>query len=301
MSIIPTSWDVQAAAGEPRALIRVRNLQTTLGAAAGQDAWGRQGRAQPAVLSAEAVLTTPFAEAAVTDSVAGDTVHYGTLSKALLSSIGSWCEPKESQPAAGSLDDVLAGLWLDLTGQVVSSGQSSPLADPARTEAVLLSADVVRRLTVTVLLPKASLNGDGASLTITGLLAPQGTVGALAARTLRLHRLRVPTLVGVHPHERTAKQAVVMDVALDRYDGLQDAYPKLEAFVVKLVEASAFETLEALGTHIARAILQEFRPQGPMPDDRLPAWYVHVTLEKPIAVPFADAPVVEVRMAAEHL
>ncbi|CAK7213895.1 hypothetical protein SBRCBS47491_001961 [Sporothrix bragantina] len=296
-----TAWDVQAAAGEPRAVIRVRNLQTTLGAAAGQDAWGRHGRAQPAVLSAEAVLTTPFAEAAVTDSVAGDTVHYGTLSKALLSSIGSWATPKENRPEASSLDDVLAGIWLDLTGQIVANGQSTPLAAANEARAALLTAEVVRRLTVTVLLPKASLVGEGASLTTTGLLAPQGAVGAIATRTLRLHRLRVPTLVGVHPHERTAKQAVVMDVALDRYDGLQDTYPQLEAFVVKLVEASSFETLEALGTHLARAVLRDFRPHGPLPDNGLPAWYVHVALEKPIAVPFAEAPIVEVRMAAKHL
>ncbi|CAK7233533.1 hypothetical protein SCUCBS95973_008626 [Sporothrix curviconia] len=303
---LPTAWDVQAAAGEPRAVIRVRNLQTTLGATAGQDAWGRHGRAQPAVVSAEAVLATPFAEAAVTDSVAGDTVHYGTLSKALLASIAGWAAHSEKRPAASSLDDVLAGLWRDLTGQVVAGGQSTAAAGK-EAGAALLTAEVVRRLTVTVLLPKASLVGEGASLTTTGLLAPQGTVVgaagavAIAARTLRLHRLRVPTLVGVHPHERTAKQAVVLDVALDRYDGRQDAYPRLEAFVVRLVEASSYETLEALGTDLARAILREFRPHGPLPDNGLPAWYVHVALEKPIAVPLADAPVVEVRMAAEHL
>ncbi|CAK7565614.1 MAG: hypothetical protein SEPTF4163_003536 [Sporothrix epigloea] len=297
----PTAWDVQAATGEPRAVIRVRNLQTTLGATAGQDAWGRHGRAQPAVLFAEAVLIKPFSEAAVTDSVAGDTVHYGTLSKALLSSIGSWSTPKENRPAASSLYDVLACLWTDLTGQMVASGLSVPLIATTEAKAVPLKADVVRRLTVTVLLPKASLVGEGASLTITGLLSPQATNEAIASRTLRLHRLRVPTLVGVHPHERTAKQAVVMDVALDRYDVLQDAYPKLEDFVVKLVEASAFETLEALGMHVARTILREFRPHGPLPHNGVPNWCVHVALEKPIAVPFADAPVVEVRMTAEHL
>ncbi|CAK7265907.1 hypothetical protein SEPCBS119000_001747 [Sporothrix epigloea] len=296
----PTEWDVQAATGEPRAIIRVRNLQTTLGASAALDAWSRSGRAQPAVLSAEAVLVKPFAEAAVTDRVAGDTVHYGVLSKSLLASISKW----SSLDTHGimdfcSLQDVLRGLWRDLTGQQVADGLSTPAQ--AVTKAVPLTAEVVRRLTVTVLLPKASLVGEGASLTTTGLLAPQGGGEAIATHILRLHRLRVPTLVGVHAHERTAKQAVVMDVALDRYSGPRDIYTMLESFVVKLVGASSFETLEALGTHVARSILREFRPYGTLPGESLPEWYVHVALEKPIAVPFAEAPVVEVRMAAEHL
>ncbi|CAK7199249.1 hypothetical protein SEUCBS139899_001923 [Sporothrix eucalyptigena] len=292
---LPTAWDVKVATGEPRAVIRVRNLNATLGETAGQDAWGRNGRVQPALIAAEAVLTAPFTEAAVTDSVANDTVHYGTLSKALLKSIGRWEVTASKETAPGSLGDVLAGLWLDLTGQVAAGGQTTGLASK-----VLLRADVVRQLAVTVLLPKASLVGEGVSLTTTGLLAQDGEA-APASKTLRLHRLHVSTLVGVHPHERTAKQAVVIDVALDRYDDLRDSYAQLESFVVQIVEASSFETLEALGTHLARKILREFRPHGPLPDDGLPSWYIHVALEKPIAVPFADAPVVEVRMAAEHL
>lgn len=293
----PTAWDVQAAAGEPRAVIRVRNLQTTLGPGAAQDAWGRNGRPQPAVLSAEAVLAAPFPEAADTDRVAGDTVHYGTLSKAVLVSVKRWSDERE---VPRSLLEVLSGLWIDLAGQMVVNGATAIINGPDQPP--LLSASVVRSLSVTVLLPKASLVGEGASLTSTGILtgAAEGPA-PIASNTLRLHRLRVPTLVGVHPHERTAKQAVVADIALDRFNGLTDVYTQLEAFVVQILETSAFETLEALATHVARKILHEFRPNGPFPGSGLPPWYVHVALEKPIAVPSADAPVVEVRVGAEHL
>ncbi|ERS95140.1 hypothetical protein HMPREF1624_08350 [Sporothrix schenckii ATCC 58251] len=298
----PTAWDVQAAIGEPRAVIRVRGLQATLGPGAGQDAWGRNGRPQPAVLSAEAVLAAPFPEAANTDQVAGDTVHYGTLSKAVLKSLKRW---DEERPPTGLLH-VLDGLWIDLTGRMATGAKpSSPDAPPSQDPSQnppLLSASVVRSLSVTVLLPKATLVGEGVSLTSAGVLAraAKGTA-PIASNTLRLHRLRVPTLVGVHPHERTAKQAVVADIALDRFTEYEDVYTRLEAFVVQILETSEFETLEALATHIARLILLRFRPNGPFPGPDLPPWYVHVSLEKPIAVPSADAPVVEVRMGAEHL
>lgn len=77
------------------------------------------------------------------------------------------------------------------------------------------------------------------------------------------------------------------------------------------MEKSSFETLEALGTHIATRILDDFRldrdlgqqPQQQQQDGnganqsmRDRGWQVRVTLEKPIAVPFAECPAVEVRM-----
>ena len=293
------SWSVLAAAGEPRATIRVRNLQATLGAGAAQDAWGRSGRPQPCLMSAEVALASPFPEAAVSDSVAQDTVHYGTLSKAMLKSVGQW-QAEAAQPK--TLGDVVNSLWVDLTGSTVTGEAATPSAGKA-----VLDVAATSRLTVAVLLPKASLVGDGVSLTATAVLGA-GAAAAAASETgnptrkpwvttLKLHRLRVPVLVGVHPHERTAKQAVWTDVSLDGYGApsdLVDEYPLLEALVVRELEASSFETLEALATHLGRTILEW--GQAKSSTNAPPAWNVHVTLEKPIAVPFADAPIVEVRM-----
>lgn len=288
------SWAVLAAAGEPRASIRVRNLQATLGAGAAQDAWGRNGRPQPCLMSAEVALASPFPEAAVSDSVAEDTVHYGTLSKAMLKSINQWQVAKEGQTR--TLGNVVDALWVDLTGSTVAGEASSPSAGKA-----VLNVTTTSRLAVTVLLPKASLVGDGVSLTATAVLgAGAASTGAKPwATTLKLHRLRVPVLVGVHPHERTAKQAVLADVSLDGYGApgdLIDEYAPLEALVVRTLEESSFETLEALATHLGRIILEW--GQASSKTKSPPTWNVHVALEKPIAVPFADAPIVEVRMGA---
>ena len=72
------------------------------------------------------------------------------------------------------------------------------------------------------------------------------------------------------------------------------------------MEKSSFETLEALAAHVADKILGDFRIPGNGGDDdqssrtttRDRGWQVGVRLEKPIAVPFAECPVVEVRMGA---
>ncbi len=246
---LPTAWEIRAAAGEPRAVIRVRNLQTTLGALAGSDAWGRTGRPQPALLSAEVMLAAPFSEAVDTDTVAADTVHYGTLSKAMLKSIAHWEQAPAGQTANGaeqatvpcSLRPVVDKLWADLGGHPGDTPSSA-----------VLQPGVARYLSVSVRLPKASLAGDGVSMTMSGILGtPAATTNGEGARrsqypsvpavTLCLHGLRLRTLVGVHPHERTAKQTIVADVTLDGYGGNSDEYAGFEALVVRVCSYSIID------------------------------------------------------------
>ncbi|KAJ8121720.1 hypothetical protein O1611_g10026 [Lasiodiplodia mahajangana] len=91
---------------------------------------------------------------------------------------------------------------------------------------------------------------------------------------------------------------VVVDVEIDRFDAYEDIHTELEGAVVKILELSSFETLEALGTHIANKILDEFRIGDSPQPMRERGWQVRVCLEKPIAVPFAECPSVEVRVNA---
>lgn len=57
----------------------------------------------------------------------------------------------------------------------------------------------------------------------------------LYAISLRLHDLRVPTLVGVNENERLARQFVVATVTLDKFNPVaEDHYTALEALVVKV-------------------------------------------------------------------
>ncbi|KAL8370659.1 hypothetical protein RB595_000837 [Gaeumannomyces hyphopodioides] len=298
---IRSSWHARAAAGEPFAVVRVRNLQATVHAA--QDAWGRSAKAQPLLVSAEVSLGDPFEASSAADKVAADTVHYGILSKAILASLERYQQPpgRDTEPAGAddgrSLRGVLETIWSGLTGLTVEGARSPSRAGD---KAPLLDTSRVRSMSVTVTLPKASLLGDGVSLTATSVFEQDGSLQRVAVFgiCLRLHGLRVPTLIGVNPNERLAKQFVVTEIEVDKFDYAPDAYTTLEALAVKIIGESTFETLEALGSHLARTIISDFKPLAAQTYSGPLGWQVKISMEKPTAVPFADAPSVEIRAGA---
>ncbi len=55
---------------------------------------------------------------------------------------------------------------------------------------------------------------------------------------------------------------------------------------------SSYETLEALGTHLTVAIATHLHAEHVPPRDG-GGWNINISLEKPIAVPLADAACVE--------
>ncbi|TGJ82551.1 hypothetical protein E0Z10_g6199, partial [Xylaria hypoxylon] len=249
--------------------------------------------------------------ASARDAVNAETVHYGNLSKTLLGGMKLFSVPSSSSEKAKTASDkegdsgvphtadVFEILWVKMTGRVVDGSRVALPLD----QVPFLDATRLRSLALTIHLPKASLLGSGVSLTTTACFADAGDLAGEEkrnplrsyARSLRLHGLHVPTLIGVNSNERTAKQMVVVDVEIDRFDVREDIHPELERVVVETLESSSFETLEALGTHIANQILDEFRIGDSPQTMRERGWQVRVCLEKPIAVPFADCPSVEVR------
>lgn len=60
--------------------------------------------------------------------------------------------------------------------------------------------------------------------------------------------------------------------------------------------ASSFETLEALAMKLMRTISNHLRNTFEPLQGEAAGWEVCITLEKPIAVPMADASCVELRM-----
>ncbi|KAK8049812.1 hypothetical protein PG994_011542 [Apiospora phragmitis] len=306
-----TNWQVAAGAGEPIAVVRVHNLQGTL--PVGRDAWGRANKAQPALLSTEVSFQQPFHAAAAGDNVAsGDTVHYGNLSKRLRESLDrlSATPPKNPDAAAPahkadaaggigpgpSAADAFEMLWVGLTGRVVDGSRRALPLD----QVPFLDAGKLRSLTLTVDLPKASLLGAGVALAVTacfkmGLGEEKANPLQSYARSLRIHSLHIPTLIGVNANERQAKQMVVADVEIDRLDTTSDIHPEVEKLVFETMESSSFETLEALGSLLADKILNDFKIGDEPKTARERGWQVKVSLAKPIAVPFAECPAVEIK------
>lgn len=225
-----SSWTVRHAAGEPLAVVRVRNLQTTV--VGPQDAWGRGRMQQPLQVTAELHFSRPFGAAAAADNVtSGDTVHYGELSKLILACVDRSNQHAELADASIDLRVLLEMIWIVLTGRNVDGVDAEPEAAP------LLDRSRLRFISLTVSLPKASLLGEGVSLTASNVYAPF-TVGPAALSMyglcLKLHRVRVPVLIGVNPNERQAKQFVVVDVEIDKLDYYPDIYCELEKIVVQV-------------------------------------------------------------------
>ena len=211
-------------AGEPCAIVRVKNLQSTVSSAS--DAWGRQDRPQPVLVSVEASFRQKFLTSATSDVVSADTVHYGVLSKEIL----KYLEGRAKEPAtAGNglgLRNIVEGMWTRLVG--------CNLAAESQAEDVLLKPAKLRHLAISVKVPKGTLLGGGVSLTATATFGE----GAMlpAALALKTHELRVPTLIGVNDNERKAKQVVVASIEIDKYQSLEDEYVSLEALVTKVCE-----------------------------------------------------------------
>ncbi len=104
--------------------------------------------------------------------------------------------------------------------------------------------------------------------------------------TAGLHGLRVDCIVGIHPHERAATQAVLFDIDLDydfaaaaTADAIGDAvdYSRAAALVTALAERRAFQLIETMAEETATMLFAQF-PQ---------ARRVRIEIRKPAAVPAA--------------
>ncbi|KAK3905849.1 hypothetical protein C8A05DRAFT_30307 [Staphylotrichum tortipilum] len=287
-NLLPTPH-LHALFPSPPAAVHVRNLHTTL-QHAGHDAWNRAHKAQPCTLSASVLFSSPFAAAARDDRLGEETVHYGSLSKELLGAVGVmegvW--KNEGGERERGVGDVVGGLWTAMTGLGFDMEEAP---EGWKGEGVLIRMGRVRLFSVTVGLPKASLLGEGVKLTAAAVF--EGGRVKARARALEVSRLRVPTLVGVNKNERLAKQVVVVTVVVEGFTRGEDVYVEIEADVVKAMEESSFETLEALGAHLAQRVLTSKWHEG--------SWGVLIRMEKPTAVPMADCPIVEVRATRESL
>ncbi|KAJ6446018.1 dihydropteroate synthase [Purpureocillium lavendulum] len=333
MSAVPPRnlWQLHVAVGEAPAVVRVRNLQATVKGP--NDAWGRRGRLQPILVSCKVELRQPFSGTSSADALASDTVHYGQLSKAILASLdrlaSETCspEPPASAPATAaaqsagasssaaassstwplSLCEVLTYIWIDLTGFYPNGrpvdaddedGDGHAVPTPsAATTPFIRNLRSVRCIELTGHLPKASLVGDGPSFTFTGVFGNDlvGTSMRIYGRTLRLQNLRVPTLIGINDNEREARQAAIVSVEVDNYEAHFDIFNKLESKIVDRLENSSFGTLEALASDLAETITLYLRLEREEPMDGSGS-QLKIIVEKPIAVPFADAPSVELRV-----
>lgn len=319
--------EVMASAGYSfkHSTINVKNLQSN--ALVGTDLWGgrdsknRSNRFQPMLLSLGVSLRDRFNAAAQNDRLDDGTVNYSTLSKTVFKVLKSRGADRNdlSSHLSGwpgieidwSLQDLLDWTFVYLTGRRANGSvpdaasahmyirDGCPCLGGPMYERPLLSIESLQELEMSVVLPKGTLLSEGVELTVaSGYLPGQRAYHEAPYRaTLKLHNIRIPTLIGLNANERLAKQMVICSVSVDPYCVVDmDYYNHLEQLVVKSLEESAFETLESLAIHLTSRIIKHFvfpyTTRKPFPT-------VTVELVKPSATTFADAPVVTVSRSSD--
>jgi dihydroneopterin aldolase len=240
---LKNSWAIKEAAGEPQAKISVRNLQTTIHI--GRDAWGREGKLQPALISVTVSLRKPFEYASVQDTVNSSTVHYGILSKTILEAVQEFHDKGGVSTKEGK-SSTMKALMDHIAGHLTSySLDGAPNSNPLVLEShkPLLDRKLVSWLNLKVTLPKALLNSttgvsrSGAIVFDVRFLDPSFNLNRIVdnhAMSLVLHDLRVSALVGVNSNERLARQLVIANIEIDEWITERDLYNELEELVYKV-------------------------------------------------------------------
>ncbi|KAI9717889.1 MAG: hypothetical protein M1812_004416 [Candelaria pacifica] len=248
-------WDRRAPF--PTDIISVSNISVS--ATVGVDAWGRK-KYQPVLISVKLSLAQSFDSAAQNDQVDQSTVHYGQLTKNIIEAVAS--RGREE-------------IRLDQFARLIEATACETVPFPL----------LVETFETEIFLPKASLLGAGA-----GIAYARAYGSGDESRVVFLRDIRVPTIVGVNDHERQSKQMVVANLSIEPVTR-QDAssrYIEMEQIIVKVAEESSFETLESLATKVASILIKHLVfPMTPGAD-------VHLKLEKPGAIHFADAPAIEI-------
>jgi dihydroneopterin aldolase len=232
------SWAFAQAVEESHTVIRVRNLQCN--ACIGTNAWGEMDKLQPIQVSATLALKRPFESAAAEDAVNQSTVHYGTLSKALLKAAGRRVEPALYMGTGGRLAGTIQEFTSYLCSVIVGFDWKGLQSNPWKAEPVV-HPSLLSTMELTVKLPKASLLGTSVSYTVAmgGFdSADDDGAGVLYSTKLAIHDLDIAALIGVNSNERRAKQRVVSNVEIDQYSSISptttDDYCELEQLVVRV-------------------------------------------------------------------
>ncbi|EME46754.1 hypothetical protein DOTSEDRAFT_126479 [Dothistroma septosporum NZE10] len=244
--------------------IAIKSLQLPHGIVT-PDVWGK-AKEQPAVVNITLNLQHGFHSAADADRLDDSTIHYGTLAKKIRSS----CTPNQNP---GDLSH-------NIENAIVEMAQKSK------------GKFIVARSVVAVLLPKASMDGEGIRLNNITHFDESGKSLAVD-KFFSIESVKIMTLIGVNSYERSQKQPLITSISLhlrpeaETTDSTQTtSLFNLEKLLI--IQQTSFETLETL----ADFTISELRKE--MLDSVLPGTKVHLRIEKPRAIAWAEAPVVEI-------
>lgn len=239
--------EVAKARVEPIAVISIQDMQLPGPVQVGADGWGWDRNihampAQPALISMSVSLQQPFKESSEIDDIADDTIHYGRLRSGIVEAVNGYNILTSSR-----------GIVVEFSPDMLLEN----LYQYFFRQAQLTTEEKINWASFKIMLPTASLLGAGISIT-NEMVYMKNKAGVQAAgdnnpgrsSTLRVHDLRIPTLVGILPKERLRKQIVVANVEIDRFIWAGDLHTDVEQILVKVTNyfASNIEPIHPLKT-----------------------------------------------------
>ena len=249
-------WDAKVAESGHYDKVAVQNLEVSVNC--GTDVWSRK-KPQRAYISVTVTLGQKFASASSTDTVDESTIHYGILSKAVQARLKSASSDWVSTP--------------DLSASVRDSVKKVSTSTP------------IYAIETSVSYLKGSMFGDAITHTAS-------CIETTGERTSMLHfrNVVIPCLIGVNANERLKKQPVVLNLWVSCIrDSRVDDYAELETLVFNIIAETSYQTIESLLEFVVEELRQKFFTT----EEDQSVW-IRIRVEKPLAVPSADAPAVEI-------
>ncbi|KAK6411022.1 hypothetical protein LTR95_018141 [Oleoguttula sp. CCFEE 5521] len=236
-------------------IVAVQGLQ--LDSALAPNIWG-DIKPQPARVNVKVYLRNDFSSAAAADALDGSTLHYGNLAKRIRKA----CVPETAVPS-------ILGVVID---NALGLGTGGSIAE----------------IVVELILPKATAYGEAIHLSESRIYRNDDTA-SIVRQKYECKRMKLMVLVGVNAYERRGKQPLIVDLSIGgtAIHAAMNEPVVLERFLADIVERTDFETLESLAEHAFISL------KGRLND--IKADVVGLRFEKPAAIAFADAAVVEIR------
>ncbi|CAG7939779.1 unnamed protein product [Penicillium salamii] len=287
--------------------ISLRNVQLPLPSA--PEAWHRSGKRQPCTVSVR------LSYSSATESAAADdvslTLDYGKMYRRIEKGISGLRDPESvanhRQPMNfdGSAPKIFTpqdpGQDVHHIAGIISSCAFDLLTETAmgtREKNPRAMQPDFGRCEVLVHLPKAILRADGGltyqSITAMGHKPSDGPLNVLLSEEFRIPRIRCYAILGINPHERTEKQAVIISLTLKggaddvRRSEVLETYQKMTRQVAETVDSTDFQSVEALATLVARIVVVDFSNEE-----------VTVLVEKPNALAFSEGTGIELTRSRE--
>ncbi|KAK6431260.1 hypothetical protein LTR95_012578 [Oleoguttula sp. CCFEE 5521] len=236
-------------------VVAVQGLQ--LDSVLAPNIWG-DVKAQPARVNIKVFLQNDFTSAAAADALDDSTLHYGNLAKRI----------RKACVAKTDIQSTL-GLVIDNTLELATKGS-------------------VAEIVAEIILPKASAYGEAVHLSESQVYTNDDSA-YLVRQKYQCKRMRLMVLVGVNAYERRGKQPLIVDLSIGgaAIHAAIDRLVLVERYLADTIASTDFETLESLAEHAFVSLKQVLRD--------VKADVAQLRFEKPAAIAFADAAVVEIR------